>query len=88
MSRYRQTFRLLVAVAVVGVLLSPPPANAQGASGTLSGTVQDTQGGVIPGATVTLISESRGTTSSPVVTNASGDFVIPNVAPVVPVAVR
>ena len=52
---------------------------AQGVTGTITGTVKDTQGGVVPGATVTLISATRGTTSTPVVTGASGDFVFPNV---------
>ena len=41
------------------------PLAAQGVTGTVSGTVKDAQGGVIPGATVTLISESKGTRSSP-----------------------
>ena len=63
---------LLVAISV--------SATAQGVTGTVSGTVKDSQGGVIPGATVTLISEARGTRLAPVVTNTSGDFVIPNVA--------
>ena len=54
------------------------PASAQISTGTVSGTVKDVQGGVIPGATVTLISEARGTRSSPVVTNESGDFVFVN----------
>src|SRR5688572_15494124 len=54
-------------------------AAAQGVTGTVSGTVRDTQGGVIPGATVTLISEARDTRSAPVVTNAQGDFVFANV---------
>ena len=48
-------------------------------TGTVSGTVKDAQGATIPGATVTLISESRGTTLASVVTNAEGDFVIPNI---------
>ena len=30
--------------------------------GTVTGTVKDAQGGIIPGATVTLVSETRGTT--------------------------
>jgi hypothetical protein len=54
-------------------------AAAQGVTGTMTGTVKDTQGGVIPGATVTLISDTRKTLSAPVITNASGDFVFPNV---------
>jgi hypothetical protein len=56
------------------------PAGAQGVTATVSGTVKDAQGAVVPGATVTLISESKGTQSSPAVTNTSGDFVFPNIA--------
>jgi len=54
-------------------------AAAQGVTGTVSGTVKDAQGAVIPGATISLISESRGTTIATVTSNASGDFVVPNV---------
>jgi len=50
-----------------------------GVTGTLSGTVKDSQGLIVPGATVTLISDTRGTVSAPVFTNQSGDFVIPNI---------
>lgn len=56
-------------------------ASAQVTSGTVAGTVKDSTGGVLPGATVTLISEARGTRMSPVVTNSSGDFVAPNITP-------
>src|SRR5689334_24105507 len=56
-----------------------PLAYAQGVTGTISGTVKDAQGGVVPGATVTLISESKGTVSAPVITSGTGDFVFPNV---------
>ena len=41
--------------------------------------VKDPQGGVVPGATVVLISEKRGIKSAPVVTNETGNFVFPNV---------
>jgi len=41
--------------------------------------VKDDQGLRVPGATVILISEARGTRTAPVVTNTTGDFVIPNV---------
>ncbi len=47
-------------------------------TGTVTGTVKDDQGGVIPGATVTLISEARGT-SLEAVTTATGDFVFSNI---------
>jgi hypothetical protein len=55
------------------------PAFGQINTGTVQGTVTDAQGGVIPGATVTLVSEARGTRSAPVVTNENGDFVFANV---------
>ena len=42
--------------------------------------MKDAQGGVIPGATVVLISEARGTRSTPAVTNTTGDFTFANVA--------
>ena len=40
--------------------------------------MKDVQGGVIPGANVTLTSESRGTVFE-ALSNATGDFVIPNI---------
>ncbi len=56
------------------------PASAQITTGTVSGTVKDSQGGVVPGATVVLISETKGTKSEPQVTNSTGDYVFPNIA--------
>ena len=74
----RQVLRYTAAVGAV-ILMLAAPAASQGVTGTITGTVKDAQGGVLPGATVTLISGTRGTASAPVVTNASGDFVFPNV---------
>ena len=54
---------------------------AQITTGTVAGTVKDAQGGVVPGATVVLISEARGTQTAPAVTNEAGDYVFPNVTP-------
>ena len=77
MSVLRQAMaRALAAAAILAI--TSITAGAQGVTGTVTGTVKDAQGGVIPGATVTLISETRGTTSVPVITNATGDFVFPN----------
>src|SRR5687768_9682729 len=70
--------RRVVGASVILLAVSTLAA-AQGVTGTVSGTVRDTQGGVIPGATVTLISEARDTRSAPVITNAQGDFVFANV---------
>src|SRR5688572_28346691 len=71
-------------LAAIALILSVPglliPAHAQ-VTTTVLGTVKDVQGGVLPGATVILISETRGTRTEPIFTNASGDFVLPNVAP-------
>src|SRR5438552_1757536 len=68
----------LGAAAIVLVTIAGA-ASAQILTGTVVGTVKDAQGGVIPGATVTIVSDTRGTRSTPVVTNATGDFVVPNV---------
>jgi hypothetical protein len=64
---------LLCAIAV--------PASAQMTTGTVSGTVKDEHGAIVPGAAVTLVSETRGTETAVVVTNANGDFVFVNVSP-------
>jgi hypothetical protein len=72
--------RGVLGAAVVAIMLAMPRwASAQLTTGSLAGTVKDAQGGVIPGATVTLVSETRGTRSVPIVTNATGDFVFPNI---------
>ena len=71
------TIRLVAAVIMLVTLSSA--AAAQGVTGTVSGTVTDPSGLSVPGASVTLISETRGTPLAPVITNANGDFVIPNI---------
>src|SRR4249919_2760505 len=65
--------------AAMFVLVALASASAQITTGTVAGTVKDAQGGVIPGATVVLTSEAKGTKSTPVVTNGSGDFVFASV---------
>ena len=73
--------RTLRVLTVLGLLaLAAMPASAQITTGTVAGTVKDAQGGVVPGATVVLISETKGTKSAPQVTNSTGDYVFPNVA--------
>src|SRR5471030_319441 len=66
---------------MLALTLASSPVLAQITTGTVSGNVKDAQGGVIPGATVVLISETRGTKSAPTVTNEAGNYVFPNVAP-------
>src|SRR4030088_69292 len=63
----------------LALILVSSPVLAQITTGTVSGTVKDAQGGVIPGATVVLISETRGTKSAPAITNETGSYVFPNV---------
>ncbi len=74
--------RLTVLVAALAAVWAiAVPVDAQITTGTITGTVKDAQGAVVPGATVTLISETRGTQLVDAVTNSQGDFVIPNVPP-------
>src|SRR3954451_3885821 len=73
----RTAVRVVVFLAAVAMIA--PAADAQVTTGTVSGTVKDAQGAIIPGASVTLISETRGTQLSDVFTNASGDFTFVNV---------
>jgi hypothetical protein len=61
------------------LIVASTAAWAQVTTGSVTGTVLDAQGATIPGATVVLISQARGTKMAPVVTNVTGDFVVPNV---------
>src|SRR5512138_3732909 len=77
--RWRSGKSLIVlVVSMVVTLGSAWIAAGQATTSTIAGSVKDTSGGVIPGATVTLISEGRGTTFT-AVTNETGDFVLPNI---------
>jgi hypothetical protein len=69
----------LTVVAVALLALSASPAFAQITTATVTGSVRDATGAVIPGATVVLTSDTRGTKLADVITNAAGDFVFPNV---------
>ena len=71
---YKRVLAILIAALSVTTL-----AEAQITTGTVFGTVRDSQGGAIPGASVVLISETRNTRMAPVITNASGEYSIPNV---------
>jgi hypothetical protein len=67
------------AIALILATAWARPSAAQVTTASVAGVVKDAQGGVIPGATVVLVSERQGTTSAPVVTNGTGDFVFPTV---------
>lgn len=71
---------LVSALAVTFVTFaSALPALAQMTTGTVAGSVKDPQGAVVPGATVVLISATRGTRTE-TQTSVEGDFVFPNTA--------
>jgi len=70
----------ILAFAVIALVAITGGAWAQITTGSIAGTVKDAQGGVIPGATVVLTNEGQGTKTTPVVTNATGDFIFANVA--------
>jgi hypothetical protein len=73
---------LLVGTVLISALnLLSAPVSAQITTGTVSGIVKDSTGGVLPGATAVLTSETRGTKSAPAITNETGTYVFPNVTP-------
>ena len=65
------------AAALGCVLLTAMPAAAQFDRGQISGTVKDSQGGVVPGVTVTVTNLDTQLTRT-TVTDSSGYFTIPN----------
>src|SRR5262245_40865573 len=72
--------RVKVFAAVVCLILSAALASAQVPTGTISGRVTDSSGGVLPGVTVTATSPNlQG--QRVIVTSAFGDYVIPLLPP-------
>src|SRR5688572_21689051 len=65
---------------LVAALLLPASASAQTVTGTISGTVVDQQGQVVPGATVTIVNEATSDARS-TVSAAAGDFLVTNLQP-------
>ena len=70
----------LVILATAWVLL-PPPADAQGLSGALVGTVKDEQGAVTPGALVRVISPALIGGPATTTTNEKGQWRFPVLLP-------
>jgi hypothetical protein len=79
MSTLRSGFPALLLVATIAAFC-PRLASAQAVTGTISGTITDSQGQVIPGATVTVIAEA---TNEPrvVISDGRGDFQATNLQP-------
>jgi protocatechuate 3,4-dioxygenase beta subunit len=74
-----RTRLLLVAVMSLGVTLTGTAAQAQYRA-SLQGTVTDAQGGIIPGATVTLVDKDTSRTLT-AVTNENGVYIFNALAP-------
>jgi len=70
---------LRVSVLALLAVLAGVSAFAQGANASISGTVVDSAGGAIPGATVTVKNESG--VAFEAVSNGEGLFNVPSVSP-------
>jgi hypothetical protein len=74
----RKAIRLLS--LIFGSLLLCVPLFSQGSAGRIVGTITDSNGGAIAGATVTVLDVDRGT-SRPLITDDAGAFSAPNLIP-------
>src|SRR5262245_35864090 len=74
-----RTWLRVCALAAMTLASTAAAVSAQITTGNVTGTVKDGQGAVVPGATVTLIDEARGTKLAPAVTDDTGAYVFPNV---------
>ena len=78
MFRLRSGF--LFALLVTEAVVLPRFVFAQAVTGTISGTITDSQGQVIPGATVTVVAEAT-SESREAVSDSKGDFQVTNLLP-------
>ena len=78
MFRLRSGFVFVLLVA--GAMAWPQFVAAQANTGTISGTITDSQGQVIPGATVTVIAEATDE-SREATSDSKGDFQVTNLRP-------
>src|SRR5512135_211266 len=76
-------WKSIVAVSILTIglsFLSCSPLFSQGSAGRIVGTVTDSNGGVVAGATVTILDVQRGTTRT-LTTEEAGSFSAPNLLP-------
>ncbi len=71
----------ILAALVIGLALIPCIVLGQVTTATVTGTVKDAQGSVVPGASVILTSDSRGVQVGETTTDASGSFIFPGTMP-------
>ncbi len=76
----RRTIISMIAVSVT-LLLMGSMSSAQIRTGTITGTVKDTQGEVLPGATVGISGEKLLGGARSIITNEKGKFRFPNLTP-------
>src|ERR1019366_8562493 len=84
MSIHWAIYKTVKAIRVLGVsvavFLFCLPAFSQGSSGRIRGTITDSNGGAIAGATVTILDVDRGT-SRVLTTDDAGAYSAPNLIP-------
>jgi hypothetical protein len=71
---------LALAIFACASLISHSPARAQSVYGSIFGTVSDSTGAAVSGATVTVRDEAKGTVVT-AISNASGDYSVPHLIP-------
>ena len=71
---------MIVALTVVTSLMTASPVLAQGGDGSLRGTVRDSQGGALPGVTITATSDVL-LSPSVTVTDSAGNYRLINLPP-------
>src|SRR5271170_4991843 len=72
--------RVMMVMSVAGLLAFSQVAFGQAVYGSIFGTVTDTTGAVVPGATVTVTDESKGTSVN-VQSNGTGEFTVEHLIP-------
>jgi hypothetical protein len=72
--------QIATAALTVGIILGSAPAQAQILYGSIVGNVRDAQGGVVPGATVTIVNKETNLTRD-TTTDAEGAYSLVNVIP-------
>jgi hypothetical protein len=72
--------RVMMLLSAVSLFALSPAAFGQAVYGSIFGTVTDTTGAVVPGATVTVTDESKGTSVN-VQSNGAGDFTVEHLIP-------
>src|ERR1700726_3639183 len=83
MNQYFRNLKIATYILVLAISIQfglPAQLSAQVVGATLSGTVTDTSGGVVPNADVTAKNVSNGITRT-ATTNGSGLFTVPNLQP-------